>query len=153
MPERYGSQRAIPPDAVSVLIGFCKSEEHYEWIKKHKLYNARMESGRGSVRLEPLMAGARFLLLHKEGDPVSDDLWKIMDTGPKVFSKERLKRLYYPDPSQDYYLVYEVSKELPEEFRNVTWDVRMLEASKPGRGSALPFAVTMKELMQAKVRN
>jgi Uncharacterized conserved protein len=152
MPEKYGTQRTLPPNEISVLVGFCKSEQHYKWIKRNGLYNARMESGRGSVRLEPLMAGARYLLLHKEGDPVSGDLWKITETGPKIFSKERLKGLSYPEPSQDYYLVYEVSKEIPEEFIKVIWDVRLLEASKPGRGSALPFAITMKELMETKVR-
>jgi predicted component of viral defense system (DUF524 family) len=151
IPERYGGQRVMPPDKIAILVGFCKSEEHYEWIKRNCLYNARMESVRGSIKLEPLMAGAEYLLLHKEGDLISGDLWKITENGPQVFSKDKLIIFSYPEPSQEHYLIYKVSKEIPEELKNVTWDIRKLDAHTGGRGSALPFAVTLKELMEAKV--
>jgi hypothetical protein len=42
MPEKYRMERSLPPDEVSVLVAFCRSDEHYEWIKKNNLYNARI---------------------------------------------------------------------------------------------------------------
>ena len=112
-----------------------------------------MESNRGSVRLDPLVAGAEYLLIHGQEAIITGNLWRITKRGPRVYTKYKLKKLNYPyEPSQEYYLIYNVSKDIPREFNNVRWDISKLDEYKTGRGSALPFAVTMQELMRVKVK-
>ncbi len=89
-------RRHSPPAETSVLVGWCKSEEHLEWITRRGLYNCRMGSGRGSLELSPEMAAAKYLLLHFEGGKTIPGLMRIMSKGPKVFSKSDLVRKEYP---------------------------------------------------------
>jgi len=78
---------------------------------------------------------------------------RITKRDQRVYTKDKLKKLNYPyEPSQEYYLIYNVSKDIPKEFNDVRWDISKLDAYKTGQGSALPFAVTMQELMGVKVK-
>lgn len=153
MPESYGSERTAPPAETFVSIGFCRGDAHYDWIKKTGLYNFRADSVRGSLRLTPAQAGARYLLLHKEGNLVTDDIWEILEIGPRIFSKEALiKEGYYKEPSAETYLVYKVKQCSGSDFAGSTWDVSKLAGYTTGRGSGLPFTVTLAGLMKAKVK-
>lgn len=152
LPETYGSNRNLLPDSTFVLVGFYK-KENLDWILKSGLYNARADSKRGSLRLGPGEAGAKYLLLHTNGETKTSRLLKIIESGPRVFSKQTLLSKGYPsDPSQDYYLVYKVEEIKEGEFENQEWDITELDKHKQGRGSALPFSVTMTELMKTKVK-
>lgn len=153
LPETYGENRDLIPDNTHVLVGFYKTE-NLDWIIKSGLYNARADSKRGSLRLGPGEAGAKYLLLHSHGETITGRLLKIIETGPRVFSKQTIINKGYPsEPTQDYYLVYKVQEVIAVELQNQKWDIRKLDKYKKGRGSALPFSVTMTELMKAKVRN
>ena len=153
LPETYGENRNLIPDDTFVLIGFYKTE-NLDWIIKSGLYNARADSKRGSLRLGPGEAGAKYLLLHSNGETKTSRLLKITETGPRVFSKRTLIDKGYPSVlSQDYYLVYKVEEITDVELQNQKWDITKLDKHKQGRGSALPFSVTMTELMKAKVKN
>lgn len=152
LPETYGENRNLIPDDTFVLIGFYK-KENWAWIIKSGLYNARAESKRGSLRLGAGESGAKYLLLHSTGETKTSKLLKITEIGPRIFSKQNLKDKGYPsEPSQDYYLVYQVKEIQDKEFQNCLWDITQLEKYKPGRASALPFAVTLTELMRVKVQ-
>ncbi|AHM60917.1 hypothetical protein D770_13315 [Flammeovirgaceae bacterium 311] len=151
IPALYKEGRMLPPDDITVLVGFYKDHQHWEWIERTGLYNGRMSSNRGSLQLGPAEAGASFLLLHSSGKPITADLWRIMGRGPRIFPREDLIKKGYPNPSQEFYLVYEVEKLDPSEFANALWDIRKLNHFKSGRGSALPFAVTLTELMKSTV--
>jgi hypothetical protein len=151
LPEIINQTRARPPAEICILIGYCKNQSQYEWIKKNRLYNFRMESNRGSLRVGPKEAASEFLLLHLRGNSTSDDIWQITELGPRVFSKKELLERDYPSPSGDFYLVYIIDKIDNSMFSGVTWDLSKLEAIKRGRSSALPFAVTMEELMKVKI--
>ena len=153
LPETYGENRNLIPDDTFVLVGFYKTENLY-WIIKSGLYNARADNKRGSLRLGPGEAGAKYLLLHSNGETKTSRLLKITETGPRVFSKKTLIDKGYPsEPTQDYYLVYKVQEISAVELQNQKWDITELVKYKQGRGSALPFSVTMTELMKAKVKN
>lgn len=153
LPEAYGINRNLIPDDTFVLVGFYKTE-NLDWIIKSGLYNARADSKRGSLRLGPGEAGAKYLLLHSNGETKTSRLLKITETGPRVFSKRTLIDKGYPsEPSQDYYLVYKVEEIKDVELQNQKWDITKLDKHKQGRGSALPFSVTMTELMKVKVNN
>jgi predicted component of viral defense system (DUF524 family) len=153
LPETYGENRNLIPNDTFVLVGFYK-KENLDWIIKRGLYNARADSKRGSLRLGPGEAGAKYLLLHSTGETKTSRLLKIVEIGPRVFSKQTLVDKGYPSkPSQDYYLVYKVEEISDVELQNQKWDIIKLDKHKQGRGSALPFSVTMTELMKAKVKN
>jgi predicted component of viral defense system (DUF524 family) len=153
LPEPYGENRNLIPDDTFVLVGFYKTG-NLDWIIKSGLYNARADSKRGSLRLGPGEAGAKYLLLHSNGETKTGRLLKITETGPRVFSKKTLIDKGYPsEPSQDYYLVYKVEEISDVELQNQKWDITKLDKHKQGRGSALPFSVTMTDLMKVKVTN
>lgn len=150
LPETYGPNRSLIPDETFVLVAYYK-KENWDWIIKSGLYNARADSSRGSLRLGPGEACAKFLVLHSEGELITNKILKIIETGPRVFSKQTLIDKGYPkEPSQDYYLVYKVQEINEKEFLNQQWDITKLDKYKSGRGSVLPFSVSMTELMKAK---
>ncbi len=152
LPETYGENRSLLPDDTSVIIGYCKNDDHFNWIVKEGLYNSRTETNRGSLRLEPKVAGAKYLLLRTENSTTTGNLFKIIEIGPRVFSKIKLLKIGYPsEPSQDFYLVYKIEKIKDSEFSNIKWDVSKLSGYKSGRESANPFAVSLSDLMKVKV--
>jgi len=58
----------------------------------------------------------------------------------------------YPSPSGENYLVYEVEKCPDDSFGNSTWDIRNIPGYSAGRSSAMPFAVSLVDLMKGKVQ-
>ena len=149
MPEPYGLNRSLIPDETFVLVAYYKKDK-LDWIISNGLYNARTENKRGSLRLGPGEAGAKYLLLHTEGELVTGKLFKITETGPRVFSQQNLIEKGYPSPRHDFYLVYKIEPVLEKEFANQSWDIRALEGYKSGHASGLPFSVTMTALMKVK---
>ena len=111
LPEAYGDNRHLIPDETYILVGYYKSSEHAEWIVKEKKYNFRTGTGNGSLNLDFKNVTAKYLLLHASGDSHSNKLWKIVSKGPKVYSKEDLRReTNYPSPNHDFYLVMDLVK-------------------------------------------
>ena len=152
LPETYGENRDLIPDDTYILVGFYR-KENIDWIIKSGLYNARADSSRGSLRLGPGEAGAKFLLLHTTDEMKTGRLLKITETGPRIFSKQTLINKGYPtEPSQDYYLVYKIKVVTDTELMNQEWDITLLDKYKQGHSSALPFSVTLTELMKTKVK-
>ena len=151
LPESYGINRSLIPDDTYVLVAYYK-KENLDWIEKSGLHNVRAGYDRGSLRLGPEAAGAKYLLLHSENETTTSKILKITEKGPRVISKEKLVEKGYPgDPTQDYYLVYKVEKITDKEFLDVNWDISKLEGYKGRRASPLPFGVTLTELMKVKV--
>lgn len=152
LPETYGVNRDLIPDDTFVLVGFYKTED-LDWIIKSGLYNTRVDSKKGSLRLGPGEASAKYLLLHSCGETKTSCLLKITETGPQVFSKKTLIDKGYPSqPSHEYYLVYNVREITDIELQNQKWDITKLDKYKEGRAS-LPFSVTMSELMMVVTKD
>lgn len=152
LPETYGKNRGLIPDETYVLVAFYKNEEQLNWVIKNKLYNVRSGPGNGSHRLTPKTSSAHYVLLHSEASPVTGQILKISEKGPRIFSKEQLVKKGYPSPSQEFYLVYDVEPVGVEDFEDMKWDVRGLPGYTGSRGSAYPFAVSLTELMKGLVR-
>ena len=150
LPETYAGKRVAHPADTFVLIGYYKNTVHYEWIEKNGLYNFRMNSVRGSLRIDPGTAIADYLLLHTEDNLITGDIWQILEKGPRVFSKQEIISLGYQDPSSENYLIYDINKINRDEFANVEWDLRKLKDYSGGRTSPIPFSVSLLELMKAK---
>lgn len=139
--------RLIPPQDVYVLVAFYRTENQLDWIQKKLLYNLRLE-GRGSDNvLDPTIFGAKLLLIHGAGKSNTNLLFEIVNNEPRIFSKERLLQHTYPtEPSQNQYLVFDI-KPLQDMPRHYQWNVRKLPGYQGGRQSAVPFSVTLVELM------
>jgi predicted component of viral defense system (DUF524 family) len=151
IPEYIDGKKLIPNET-TVLVGFYNSKEQYKWIEKGN-YNFRMGSGNGSLVLDPETVSAKYLLLHTHKDKSTGDIWRITSKGPKVFSKENLKKKGYPNPSQDYYLVITMEKLESKEFQNLKWDFKRLSNYSQGNASAKPFTATLSELMKVKIND
>ncbi|SHK52060.1 hypothetical protein SAMN04488028_105290 [Reichenbachiella agariperforans] len=151
IPEKYGDKNIIP-DETFVLVGFYRSAEHYNWIKKGQ-YNFRMGSGNGSLILEQEVIGAKYLLLHTHKEKKSGDLWKIVSKGPKVYSRLNLEKKGYPKATDEkdyekHYLVIEIEKVTDKEFVGREWDYTKLSNYSEGNAKAYPFTTTLTELMK-----
>ena len=64
IPEYSHDGKKIIPSETFVLIGFFKSEKHFEWIKRKGLYNFRMGTRQGSLILDKETVSSKYLLLH-----------------------------------------------------------------------------------------
>ncbi len=153
LPEVFGSNRNLIPDDTYVLIGFYKDDAHLSWINSSKLYNTRTTDARGSLKLGIGESSAKYLLLHTHGELRTGKLYKVVEEGPRIYSRSDLiKRGYQSQSQTEYYLVYKIDPRVESEFENVEWDVSKLPGYSSGRGSGLPFAQTLTELMRAKVK-
>ena len=153
LPEPYNANRDLIPDDTFILVGFYNSAEQYNWITANKLYNFRMGSGRGSLILDRETVSSKYLLLHTTGDSVTGDLWKIVSSGPRVYSKSDMIRMGYPraeNEMQDNYLLIQLEEVSDSEFKNVKWEFRKLKNYSTGRASAFPFTASLTELMKHK---
>ena len=154
LPERdIGSKRRAPlPAETHVLVGWYKDEAHLQWILREKLYNFRMNTERGSLRLTPEVSGAQYLLLHSHKGKTSQGLMRVSKEGPRVLSREALVAKRYPiEPSKPFYLVYNV--EPAQGFEGYEWDYKKLPARLQNRQSAEPQTVVLDELMAIAKEN
>lgn len=161
MPEFIGNEKLIP-DETFVLVGFSKNEKRTEWYNRNGKYNFRMDEEKGELILEPEVVNAKYLLLRKSGDNIASDIYKITSKGPRVYSKEKLTELDYPhaDNPKDYYLVIDIEKVGDTDFKEAAWEFRKMQKYKetvekypnPRIGPGIPFTVSLKELMQVKIK-
>jgi predicted component of viral defense system (DUF524 family) len=151
LPETFGPNRDLIPDDTFVLIAYYKGQDHFNWINEHHLYNARTDSGRGSLHLSSKEAGVRYLLLHSENETTTGHLYKLKHNGPRIFSKDELIEILYPNPTHNFYLVFETENEPEKEFIGMSWDITKLQKYSKFRGSPLPFSVSLTELMKVLI--
>ena len=151
LPEPYNANRDLIPDETFVLVGYYKSKDQLNWIKRNKLYNFRMDNARGALTLTKEAISSKFLLLHTLDDQASGELWRIVGNGFRVTGKETLERLKYPSPSQRSYLMVRIEKVEDKEFDNISWNFKNLSKYSNGRASAFPFTASLTELMKNKV--
>jgi hypothetical protein len=106
----------------------------------------------GSLHLKPKVSGAAYLLLHSYRGATSSTLFQIVIKGPRVWSSEQLVKDGYPnEPSQPFYLIYDV---VPADgFEGYEWDYRKLPERLNNRQSAEPQTITLDALMVVAERN
>lgn len=149
IPEFINGEKLIPNETF-ILIGYCKSNDQLNWINEKLLYNFRMNNNRGALKLTKQTLNAKYLLLHMNGDSSSSRIFKIQKPEYRVTSKSTLTRLGYPNPSQESYLVVKLELCLDKEFENISWNFRELNNYKYRRAIAIPFTVSLQELMKVK---
>jgi predicted component of viral defense system (DUF524 family) len=158
IPEAIGENRGFIPDEIFVLVGYCRNKTRHVWYLENGLYNFRMDDDAGSLELNEEVSKAKFLLLRQEGETASE-VFRIKSKGPKVYSKQKLLEMNYPEPNQEYYLIIEIEKLKESFFGPKEFSFKKLfgyqELSKRIRNlrklAGAPFTATLTELMQAKV--
>ena len=156
MPEPYGSNRDLIPEETFVLLGSYKDENHLQWILKNKVYNARIGTRNGSLRLKQEITSAKYVLLHGEGKQI---LLRLSDKGPRLMQKEDLGKKPHSSlytPSASYYIVFDLdSMEVEDAFRDTRWNIQQMiidEILGKGRASAEPRGISMAELMKYVIK-
>lgn len=147
LPETIKQNRGLIPDETYVLIGFFKSQKQLDWIKSTLLYNTRTGDNKGSLNLGIGEVSARYLLLYTYDENITSRLYKIENDGPRIFSKNDLIELGYPDPKREFYLVYNISQNIEQEFITKEWDISKLEKFRT-IDTGMPFCVTLTDLMK-----
>jgi predicted component of viral defense system (DUF524 family) len=160
LPEYLNGSKLIPDDTF-VLVGYAKSKVRFKWFEEKNKYIFRMDGDTGSLELSNELVNAKYLLIRRNGEDLAYDLYEITSKGPKVFSKEYLLELEYPndDDLKNYYLAIEIKKVSNSEFKNVSWNFQELDEYKkiqelkinPRTKIGLPFTVTLTSLMRRKV--
>ncbi len=149
IPEYVGSEK-LNPNETYVIVGFYKSKEQLDWILKNSLYNFRTGTDKGSLPLSNDTINAKYLILHGKDELITDRIFQLKTTGPKILSQNDLIRKHYPNPTGELYLVYEIEQEVSEEFQNISIDIRNLSKFESHRNSAKPFSATLTEVLKAK---
>lgn len=146
LPEAFGENRNFIPNEISVLVGYYKDNKHLDWINSNNFYNIRIDDNVGAIPLTAAELSAKYILLHTSGDKSSNKLFKVKGSGPRVFSKEKMKKEGYSKSNS--YLIFEIEEIKEEQFLNVNWNFRNLPGYRSGRQSGIPFCVTLTELMK-----
>jgi len=149
IPEYVNSEKLNPNDTF-VLVGFYKSKEQLDWILKTNLYNFRTGTDKGSLSLSKENINAKYLILHGRDELITNRIFQLNSTGPKILSQNDLLRKGYPNPKGELYLVYNIEREVSADFSNVSIDIRKLPNFESNRNSAKPISVTLTEILKAK---
>lgn len=132
-PEPYGNP--VFADAVIVLVGCYKSEEHLQWILDNGKYNIRCGGAReGAVELTDSLINAQYLLLYDLTDLSVKHIMKMTKKHPVVLSDKMLEEMDYPAPAPgQMYMLYDVSEEMVEpELIDRPWYIDPIVEGKNG---------------------
>jgi len=140
------------PDETNVLIGYCKDENHRNWISGNQQlmrYNIRYGSGYG---VSGKMASARYLILYSNKDFLHREIYKIKPDSARIFTKSEMENLNYNKPSHSLYFVYELQEKIEldttyyfdEKSANLSNKLSVLKTRY------LPFTINLLELAQLR---
>lgn len=147
----YLNHEKLNPNEAFVMVGFYKSKEQLDWILKNNLYNFRTGTDKGSLNLSHENVNAKYLILHGSNELITNKIFQLKTSGPKILSQNDLIKKNYPKPTGELYLVYEIDKEVSEDFQNLAIDIRKLSKFESHRNSPKPFSVSLTEILKAKV--
>lgn len=88
-----------------VLVGYYKSEQQLEAIKRNRLYYVPAALGKGSINLVSGFEKTKYLLLHHGDERL---FVRLKGGGPKFFPKPALEAMGFT-PTGDYYLAFEIA--------------------------------------------
>lgn len=141
-----------PPADTPVLLGYVKSEAHYEWIRREGLYNLRADDRTGSVDVDSDALGGRYALLYGRSTSVPE-LWAV--TGePRLLSRDDMEDLDYPDPGGDLYFCLPVGPR--RDYRPIeeasSEELVEFHAEMGGGRRGVPLVVNWVDVVDAVVR-
>lgn len=133
-----------PPADAMVLLGYVRSDEHWEWITTTKLYNLRAGDRRGAVGPDAELLQALDLVLYGPGR--APTLWSRSGVW-FVQSKADLLNLDYPAPGGSTYLCcgIELRDDAPEWLGSVAFGAGTLAPPLSGA----PTVCSWDDLLEA----
>jgi predicted component of viral defense system (DUF524 family) len=147
--DRSNKEKLIPAET-SILVGYYRSKTYLDWFLKNNKYNIRFGDKRYAITKE--MISADFLLLYNSDSPNCIFL-RISGNNPKIYAKQDLISLNYPNPTAENYLIYDLSnkdaKEL-EDLNILNSDIVKIKeqfSHNEDKNCALPFAITFEQLL------
>jgi predicted component of viral defense system (DUF524 family) len=100
----------LPPADTSVLLGFVRTNEQWEWVRRNGLYNMRADPARnGSVTVHGRQASAQVLILYNSKEILG--VWRLSGI-VAVFSASQLLALGYPGPRGEAYVCVQMEERL-----------------------------------------
>jgi predicted component of viral defense system (DUF524 family) len=109
-----GSRRIVyPAETATVLLGFVKSQGHWEWIKHRKAYNVRAAGRSGGVPAESPAPYSTFLVLY--GPTIPGPILARIVSAPERMTHSEMKSVGYPSPQGDYFCV-QLSWDVPQDW-------------------------------------
>jgi len=154
VPESVDGYRVRPTQETYVIPAWSKDAGHKDWCEKEGLYNFRAGMARGSLRLNETITGASYLLLRGKGQHNGGGtLYQITSNGPRVLAKDSLEKMGYPEPSGEFYLVFDIALLKPDDpLLNFEWDLGRLPQIPIGRQAGVPGkGIPLHEFMKAAV--
>jgi hypothetical protein len=95
-----------PPADTVVLIGYVKGADHLAWILENGMYILRADLRTGSIGRDPTLLEADIIVLYGRDLPQPQAFRRV---GPaKLFSREGLLDLGYPNPKGDLYCCLDI---------------------------------------------
>jgi len=149
-PEYIDSEKLNPNDTF-VIVGYYKSKKQLDWILHNNLYNFRTGTDKGSLKLTNEIINAKFLILHGHDELITNKIYKLKPTGAKIMSQKDLINKGYPNPSGEFYIVYDLEQEVSNDFKNIEIDIKKLDNFESFRNSAKPFSATLTQVLKAKL--
>lgn len=150
---QYLDRYKVNIKTTKVLVGYCKSPDHFAWYMKHLLYNFRIGDEKGAVNL-PFVIEAEYLLLREASQEYATKLFKIdKKKSYNHYSHQKIKDLDYPINSRpkDYLMV--AFSEV-KSFENLAFNYLELEEYKKNSNLVgLPFVVTLEELLNTQLED
>lgn len=130
------------------LIGCYKSDEHLKWIEENQKYNVRLGDRRGAVKKDDeQVVTARFLVLYDFENPSTYSIYHLKNR-QWVYKIEDMKKLDYPTPNGEKYLLYELKGKQVKVEINLP---KILKEKNVQQGSPLegaPIYLTGKKLQE-----
>ena len=120
------------------------------WVK-NKIYNFRTGTNNGSLNLNESIINSKFLVLHGDNELITSKIYQIMEGGIKIYSKSDMIKKNYPKPNGELYLIFEIEKEVSNEFDNIKIDLRKIPDFKNNRSSAKPYLISLTQLLKQKI--
>src|SRR5712692_11971010 len=103
----------LPPADTSVLLGFVRSQEQFDWVRRSGLYNMRADLARdGSVTVHSREASTRLLVLYGATEILG--VWRLSGIATAVTGAQLLS-LGYPAPRGDAYVCVHLQQRVSEE--------------------------------------
>ena len=137
-----------PSPETSVLLGYVKSVQHWDWIQQRRTYNVRTEGRPGGVAANADLLYSQLLVLYcPETRNVA--LARIV-SAPELVSKLAMNNTGYPDPKSDY-LCVEVSWVRSQQWVNgIQAEEIDRYVQRQGKARGTPTAVQWADLSQMR---
>jgi hypothetical protein len=119
-----------------------------EWVLSSRKYNVRTGNAHGAVPITSKLIDASYILLYGPEETMAHRLFKLGGNGATLYSKAELINLGYPNPRNEYYLVFEELELAEPEFEHYRWDISQLEEYHTDIEPGQPFAVSLTKLMR-----